>query len=94
MEFGSDNTAGAHAAIVSALAEANNGRTKSYGYDPWTERAANALSIVFEREVSAFLVLTGTAANALALSTIVPSYGAVICHDEAHLHTDECGAPE
>jgi threonine aldolase len=94
MEFASDNTAGAHAAILTALGEANDGRVKSYGYDPWTKRAEEALSRVFEREVSAFLVLTGTAANALALSAIVPPYGAVLCHDEAHLHTDECGAPE
>lgn len=94
MEFASDNTAGAHEAIMAALAEANEGRAKSYGYDSWSKRAEEALSNVFEREVSAFLVLTGTAANALALSAIVPSYGAVICHEEAHLHTDECGAPE
>jgi threonine aldolase len=94
MEFASDNTAGAHEAIVAALAKANDGRVKSYGYDPWSKRAEEALSAVFEREVSAFLVLTGTAANALALSSIVPCYGAVMCHDEAHLHTDECGAPE
>jgi threonine aldolase len=94
MEFASDNTAGADEAILAALAEANDGRVKSYGYDPWTKRAEEALGRVFEREVSAFLVLTGTAANALALSSIVPSYGAVMCHDEAHLHTDECGAPE
>jgi threonine aldolase len=94
MEFASDNTAGAHTAILRAVGEANDGRVKSYGYDPWTERAEEALGRVFEREVSAFLVLTGTAANALALSSVVPSYGAVLCHDEAHLHTDECGAPE
>jgi len=94
MEFASDNTAGTHEAILAALADANDGRVKSYGYDPWTKGAEEALGRVFEREVSAFLVLTGTAANALALSSIVPSYGAVLCHDEAHLHTDECGAPE
>jgi threonine aldolase len=94
MEFASDNTSGAHAAILTAIGEASDGRVKSYGYDPWTQRAEEALCQVFEREVSAFLVLTGTAANALALSSIVPSYGAVLCHDEAHLHTDECGAPE
>lgn len=94
MEFASDNTAGAHGAILRALRKANDGRVKSYGYDPWTKRAEEALGRLFEREVSAFLVLTGTAANALALSSVVPSYGAVVCHDEAHLHTDECGAPE
>jgi threonine aldolase len=94
IEFGSDNTAGAHKTIVAAIAEANDGRAESYGYDPWSKRAEEALGRVFGREVSAFLVLTGTAANALALSSIVPSYGAVVCHDEAHLHTDECGAPE
>jgi threonine aldolase len=94
MEFGSDNTAGVHESMLAALAGANEGRAKSYGYDPWSKRAEEALSEVFERDVSAFLVLTGTAANALALSCIVPPFGAVLCHDEAHLNTDECGAPE
>jgi threonine aldolase len=94
MEFASDNAVGAHEAILAAVTEANSGPTRSYGYDRWTVKAEAELSALFEREVSAFLVLTGTAANALALSTICPSYGTVLCHVEAHINTDECGAPE
>jgi threonine aldolase len=94
MEFASDNTVGAHEAILAAMAEANSGPARSYGYDEWTVRAEAELSALFEREVSAFFVLTGTAANGLALSTICPPYGSVLCHEEAHINTDECGAPE
>jgi threonine aldolase len=94
MEFASDNMVGAHETILTAIAEANGGPAASYGYDRWTKQAEAALSEMFEREVAAFLVLTGTAANALALSAICPPYGTVLCHAEAHIHTDECGAPE
>jgi hypothetical protein len=94
MEFASDNVVGAHEAILAAVMEANTGAAPSYGYDSWTKQAEAALSKLFETEVVAFLVLTGTAANALALSTICPAYGAVLCHAEAHINTDECGAPE
>ena len=94
MEFASDNAVGAHEAILAAIAEANHGAASSYGYDAWTVTAEAQLSSLFEREVSAFFVLTGTAANALALSTVCPSYGTVLCHAEAHVNTDECGAPE
>ena len=94
MEFASDNAVGAHEAILAAVAKANSGPARSYGYDTWTVAAEAALASLFEREVAAFLVMTGTAANALALSTICPSYGTVLCHDEAHINTDECGALE
>lgn len=94
MDFASDNRVGADEAILAAMAEANGGTATSYGYDPWTKEAEAALDRLFEREVSAFLVLTGTAANALALSAICPAYGTVVCHAESHINTDECGAPE
>jgi threonine aldolase len=94
MEFASDNTVGADESVLAAVAEANTGAQASYGYDVWTKRAEAALSALFDREVCSFLVLTGTAANALALSSICPAYGTVLCHAEAHINTDECGAPE
>jgi threonine aldolase len=94
MEFSSDNVVGAHEAILSSLSAVNEGAAPSYGYDRWSEAAGAALSEVFEREVTAFFVLTGSAANSLALSSLVPPFGAVICHAEAHIMTDECGAPE
>jgi threonine aldolase len=94
MEFASDNVFGAHETILQAMAEANDGVATSYGADDWTRRAEQELSNVFERPVKTFLVLTGSAANALALSALTPAYGGILCHKEAHINTDECGAPE
>ena len=94
MNFASDNTAPVAPEVLAAIAEANHGRAASYGADPWTARLTAKLAEIFEHEVTVFPVATGTAANVLALSTLVRPYGAVICHDEAHIATDEAGAPE
>jgi len=94
VDFASDNVFGVHPRILEALTTANAGTAVSYGSDEWTKRAEERLTEVFERDVTAFLVVTGTAANALALSTMAPPYGAVLCHAEAHIMVDECGAPE
>ena len=94
MNFGSDNTAPASPAILAALAAANAGAVPSYGNDPITARVKLDFHRVFEREVAVYPVATGTAANALSLATLVRPYGGVICQEEAHIATDECGAPE
>jgi threonine aldolase len=94
MNFGSDNISGVHDAILDALREANTGTAVAYGHDEWTARAVARLRDLFECDLSAYLVVTGTAANALALAACCPSHGAVVCHHEAHITTDECGAPE
>ena len=94
MNFISDNAYGAAPEILAAVARANEGTAASYGEDEWTARVVARLSEIFEREVAAFPVATGTAANALAIATLVPPYGAVFCHEESHLVLDECGAPE
>jgi threonine aldolase len=94
MNFASDNTAPVAAPILDAIVRANNGYTLGYGNDDWTSAVERRLSEVFEREVAAFLVATGTAANALALAHIAPPWGVVFCHAESHIATDECGAPE
>lgn len=94
MNFASDNVFGVHPRILEALSEANAGTAVSYSGDDWTTRAEKRLCEVFERNVRAFLVVTGTAANSLALSAMVPPYGAVLCHAESHIMVDECGAPE
>ncbi|ESR24253.1 threonine aldolase family protein [Lutibaculum baratangense] len=94
MNFASDNTAGVSQPILDALGLANDGRASSYGADEWTKRATEALCEVFEREVGVFLVPTGTAANALAIAAATPPWGAVFCHADSHINTDECGAPE
>ena len=94
MNFASDNTAGIAPAILDAIAEANCGYARGYGNDDWTQRVERRLSEIFEHEVAVFLVPTGTAANALALAQVSPPWGAVFCHGESHIATDECGAPE
>ncbi|MEQ9642501.1 MAG: beta-eliminating lyase-related protein [Alphaproteobacteria bacterium] len=94
MNFHSDNAAGACEAVMRALHDANAGAAVAYGDDPWTAKAQAALNDLFEREVAAFPVATGTAANALALSVLAPPYGKVYCHRFAHIEEDECGAPE
>lgn len=95
MNFASDNTTGAHPAILDALARGNDGAAMPYGNDPTTARVVERLRTLFEKpDLEAYLVATGSAANALALAALVPSYGAVICHRNSHLEEDECGAPE
>lgn len=93
MRFFSDNTGGASPEILEAIQEANHGLTVPYGEDEWTARLDAAFAAFFGTEVRAFPVVTGTAANALALSTVIPPYGSIFCHQEAHIVTDECGAP-
>jgi threonine aldolase len=95
MIFTSDNVAGAAPEILSAVVEAATaGPMASYGADPLTAGLTRRMSELFETEVEVFPVATGTAANALALAALVPPHGAVWCHEEAHVNTDECGAPE
>ena len=93
MRFFSDNTASACPEILAALQSANHGLTRPYGEDEWTERLDRTFSAFFGREVRAFAVGTGTAANALSLATVSPPYGAIFAHQKAHIATDECGAP-
>ena len=93
--FSSDNVGPVSPAILEAMIEANQGAVPSYGGDPWTERLTALVRQVFEApEALVFAVSTGTAANALALSAMVPPYGAVYCDGAAHIQNDECGAPE
>ena len=93
-DFRSDNVAGAATEVVDALVLAARGTATSYGADDWTARLTAQLAALFETEVAVFPVATGTAANSLALAAMTPSYGAVYCHEEAHINVDECGAPE
>ena len=79
---------------MSAIIAANNGPAASYGGDDLTRQLETVASEIFGAAVAIFPVTTGTAANALALSQLVQPYGAVYCHDTAHIVTDECGAPE
>ena len=92
--FGSDNHAGAHDAVVRALAQANASDVPGYGADPWTGRAATAVRTAFGARGDVYFVFTGTAANVLGLSLLLRPYEGVICAESAHVNVDECGAPE
>jgi threonine aldolase len=94
MNFASDNAAGIAPEILAAISRANEGAALAYGRDTWTRRVEERFAELFAREAAVFLVPTGTAANALALAHLTPPWGAVLCHAEAHIATDECGAPE
>ena len=94
MNFASDNIMGASDKVMQALIQANDGAMPAYGADPLTQDIEARFAGIFEREVKVFLCATGTGANALALSALVPPWGLCVCHREAHVIDDECGAPE
>lgn len=94
MRFLSDNAAAVCPEIMTALAEANVATDKAYDGDPWSVRLDGVFSDFFGTRCRVFAVGSGTAANALCLSLITPPFGAVVCHREAHVEIDECGAPE
>jgi len=93
-EFASDNTAAICPPAWAALAEANAEGAASYGDDKWTRRVCQQVRDIFETDCEVFIVFNGTAANALALAQLCRSFHSVICHERAHVETDECGAPE
>jgi threonine aldolase len=93
-QFASDNYAGICPEAWQAMDNANHGFAASYGDDLWTERACACIRDVFETDCQVFFVFNGTAANSLALASLCRSYHSVLCHDLAHVETDECGAPE
>ena len=95
MWFTSDNASGAAPEVMAAVARANEGFARGYGADDIMLRVRDQLRAVFEApDAAVYLVSTGTAANALATALICPPWGAVFGHEEAHIATDECGAPE
>jgi threonine aldolase len=94
LQFASDNTSGMCPEAWSALQAANVGHASPYGEDPWTEKACDLLRELFEIDCQVFFVYNGTAANSLSLAAMCQSYHSIICHQEAHVETDECGGPE
>ena len=92
MRFFSDNAAPAHPKVLEAIAAANRLDT-AYDGDEWSQRLDGAFSDLFETEVRAFWVTTGTAANCLALAALCPPYRPILCHQDAHIEVDEAGAP-
>ncbi|MEU7148005.1 low specificity L-threonine aldolase [Streptomyces sp. NPDC045470] len=92
--FASDNYAGAHPEVLAALALANGGHQVAYGEDEYTEALQRTVRSHFGQTAEAFPVFNGTGANVVALQAMTERWGAVICADTAHIHVDECGAPE
>lgn len=92
MNFRSDNNAPVAPEILAALTRVNQGAAPAYGEDEATRALWARFAEIFETDVKVFLVASGTAANAIALASAVPPWGAVICHEEAHIERDECGA--
>ncbi|MEQ9694897.1 low specificity L-threonine aldolase [Shimia sp. SDUM112013] len=95
MFFASDNAGPAHDAIIAALATANRGYAMPYGADPIMDEVRAKIRTIFEAPTAeVYLVATGTAANALALACYAQPWQTVFCSPVAHIHEDECNAPE
>ena len=94
VKFASDNVAGACPEVLEAILKANDGDRAPYGEDEISKNLQDKFSEIFEKEVIVFPTSSGTAANALALSTMTPSFGNIYCHKLSHINVDECGAPE
>jgi threonine aldolase len=92
--FASDNWAGAHPEVLTALTAANRGHVPSYGEDPLTERVAQRLRDLVGGRGDVHFVFNGTAANVIGIATLLEPWQAVICSDVAHIQVDECGALE
>ena len=92
MRFFSDNAAPAHPRVIEAIVSSNRLDT-AYDGDDWSQRLDGAFSELFETDVRALWVSTGTAANCLALAALCPPYRGIICHRDAHIEVDEAGAP-
>jgi threonine aldolase len=92
MRFFSDNAAAAHPKVIEAIAASNHVDT-AYDGDRWSQKLDGAFSELFETEVRAFWVATGTAANCLSLAALCPPYRSILCHKDAHIEVDEAGAP-
>ena len=92
--FASDNNSGIHPDVLEAICHANSGHTLAYGDDPYTESAVNKFKAHFGKDIEVYFVYNGTGANVLGINAATEPYHAVICADTAHIHVDECGAPE
>lgn len=95
MFFASDNSGPVHPRIMDTLAEANTGFAMAYGADAIMDEVRRRLRDLFEApDAAVYLVATGTAANALALATLSQPWQTIFCSPVAHIHEDECNAPE
>ncbi|MBE9006667.1 low specificity L-threonine aldolase [Fortiea sp. LEGE XX443] len=93
-QFASDNYSGICPEALEYMLQANLVSAPAYGNDEWTQKAADYFRELFEIDCEVFFTFNGTAANSLSLAALCQSYHSVICHETAHIETDECGAPE
>lgn len=94
-DFRSDNVGGVAPELLEAVVAASAGTAAPYGDDDWTRRMTARFRQAFEHEaLTAFPVATGTGANGVALAALANPYGAIYCHETAHINVYECGAPE
>ncbi|MGV0814498.1 aminotransferase class I/II-fold pyridoxal phosphate-dependent enzyme [Mycolicibacterium boenickei] len=92
--FASDNAAPAHPAVIDAITAANSGAAASYGNDAATQGAAESIRSAFDSpDAEVLFVLTGTAANIIALASAVRPWQEILCSDIAHSLVDEAGGP-
>jgi threonine aldolase len=92
--FASDNNAGVSSEVLAKIASVNTGHVVGYGDDPYTKQAIDLLKKQFGPRVHPYFVFTGTAANVLGIAVAVKPFQTVFCAGTAHIHVDECGAPE
>ncbi len=92
--FASDNYAGVHPEVLAAITAANGGHQVAYGEDVYTQHLNQVMADHFGDGIEVFPVFNGTGANVLALQSLLPRWGAVICATTAHINADENGAPE
>ena len=92
--FASDNTAAICPEVWQALEKANCDTAAAYGEDEYSAQLRRRVREIFETDCESFVVFNGTAANALALAQVCQPFHSIICHERAHIATDECGAPE
>lgn len=90
----SDNFAPVHPEIMEAIQQANQGHAMAYGDDPWTEKMQEIFRKTFGPSAESFLVFNGTAANVCGIKQALLPWQAVLCASNAHIWTDECGAPQ
>lgn len=92
--FASDNYSGVHPEVLEAIAAANHGHVSSYGADPYTQHLGEVVRQHFGPRAEVFPVFNGTGANVTALMAAIPRWAGVVCSGNAHILTDEGGAPE
>lgn len=92
--FASDNNSGVHPNILASMSNVNEGHQVGYGDDQFTKQAGQLFKLHFGENAATYFVFNGTGANIVGLQSVMHSYQAVICSSTAHIHVDECGAPE